>query len=66
MVNYISQNTLGIYLIHSLIVDTLEIVLPLNGNLFVVIPVHFVLALLITVLIVFVLKKIPFVGKWVV
>lgn len=66
VIKYISQNTLGIYLIHSLIVDTLEIVLPLNGNLFVVIPVHFVLALLITVLIVFVLKKIPFVGKWVV
>lgn len=65
-IKYISQNTLGIYLIHSLIVDTLEIVLPLNGNVFVVIPIHFVLTLIITVLIVTVIKKIPFVGKWVV
>ena len=65
-IRFISQNTLGIYLIHSLVVDSLEILLPLNGNLFVVIPVHFVLALIITVLIVFILRKIPFVGKWVV
>ncbi len=65
-VKFISQNTLGIYLIHGLIVDTLEIMLPLNGNVFLVIPVHFVLALIITVLIVFVIKKIPFVGKWIV
>lgn len=65
-VKYISQNTLGIYLIHSLIVDTLEIVLPLNGNVLVVIPVHFVITLILTVLVVFILKKIPIVGKWVV
>ncbi len=66
VIKYISQNTLGIYLIHSLFVEALDIVLPLNGNLFVIIPVHFVITLLLTVLVVFFLKKIPFVGKWIV
>jgi len=65
-VKFISRNTLGIYLIHSMLVDILVIKLPLNGNIFVVIPVHFVIVLILTVIIVFILKKIPFVGKWVV
>ena len=66
VVRYISQNTLGIYLIHSILVDVLGIILPLNGNVFVVIPVHFIIVLIATILIVFILKKIPFVGKWIV